>query len=66
VPDTLYLKLGQVEIDDLAEGAKALWSPPYVDRTGVGVYGTSYGGYAAVMSLLRHPTCSAPRRRPGR
>jgi dipeptidyl-peptidase-4 len=53
--DSIYLKLGQVEIDDMAEGVKALGSRPYVDRTRVGMYGTSYGGYSSVMSLLRHP-----------
>jgi dipeptidyl-peptidase-4 len=53
--DDIYLKLGQVEIDDMAEGVKALWSRPYFDKTRVGIYGTSYGGYSAVMSLLRHP-----------
>ena len=53
--DSIYLKLGQVEIDDMAEGVKALWSRPYVDKARVGMYGTSYGGYSSVMSLLRHP-----------
>ena len=53
--DSLYLKLGQVEIDDMAEGVKALWSRPYFDKDRVGIYGTSYGGYSAVMELLRHP-----------
>jgi dipeptidyl-peptidase-4 len=53
--DAIYLKLGQVEIDDMAEGVKALWNRPYFDRARVGMYGTSYGGYSAVMSLLRHP-----------
>jgi dipeptidyl-peptidase 4 len=53
--DTIYQKLGQVEIDDMAEGVKALWSRPYVDKTRVGMYGTSYGGYSSVMSILRHP-----------
>lgn len=57
--DEIYLKLGQVEIDDMAEGIKALGSRPYVDTRRVGMYGTSYGGYAAVMSLLRHPTLYA-------
>ena len=49
------MKLGQTEIDDLAEGVKALWSRPYLDRARIGIYGTSYGGYASVMSILRHP-----------
>jgi dipeptidyl-peptidase-4 len=53
--DSLYLKLGQVEIDDMAAGVKALWNRPYFDRNRVGIYGTSYGGYTAVMELLRHP-----------
>jgi dipeptidyl-peptidase-4 len=53
--DALYLKLGQVEMDDMAEGVKALWSRPYIDKNRVGIFGTSYGGYTAVMELLRHP-----------
>jgi dipeptidyl-peptidase 4 len=53
--DSIYLKLGQTEIDDMAEGVKALWSRAYFDRSRVGIYGTSYGGYTAVMQILRHP-----------
>jgi dipeptidyl-peptidase-4 len=52
--DSVYLKLGVTEIDDMAEGIKALWSRPYFDRDRVGMYGTSYGGYAALLMLLRH------------
>jgi dipeptidyl-peptidase-4 len=53
--DALYLKLGQTEIDDMAEGARALCDRPYVDCGRIGIYGTSYGGYTAVMEILRHP-----------
>ncbi|HSA56215.1 MAG TPA: DPP IV N-terminal domain-containing protein [Gemmatimonadaceae bacterium] len=53
--DAIYLKLGVVEIDDLAAGIKSLWNRPYVDRTRVGIYGTSYGGYASAMALVRYP-----------
>ena len=53
--DAVYLKLGQVEIDDMADGVKALWSRPYIDKTRVGIFGTSYGGYTSVMEILRHP-----------
>jgi dipeptidyl-peptidase-4 len=53
--DALYQKLGQVEIDDMAAGVKALWDRPYLDRARVGIFGTSYGGYTAAMELLRHP-----------
>jgi dipeptidyl-peptidase-4 len=53
--DTIYEKLGVTEMDDMAEGVKALWSRPYFDKARVGIYGTSYGGYTAVMEVLRHP-----------
>jgi dipeptidyl-peptidase-4 len=53
--DEIYMKLGQIEMDDMAEGVKALWSRPYVDKGRVGVYGTSYGGYSSAMLILRHP-----------
>src|SRR5581483_3812441 len=53
--DALYLKLGQVEMDDMALGVKALGEKPYVDSARVGIYGTSYGGYTAAMEIVRHP-----------
>jgi dipeptidyl-peptidase-4 len=53
--DAMYLKLGVTEIDDMAEGIKALWNRPYLDKTRVGMYGTSYGGYTSAMMILRHP-----------
>lgn len=53
--DEVYMKLGQIEIDDQAAGVKHLASRPYVDASRVGIHGTSYGGYAAIMCLLRYP-----------
>jgi dipeptidyl-peptidase-4 len=53
--DAIYEKLGQVEIDDLAAGVKALRERPYVDGDRVGIFGTSYGGYASAMALVRYP-----------
>jgi dipeptidyl-peptidase 4 len=53
--DQVYLKLGQAEIDDMAAGVRALASRSYVDPARVGMFGTSYCGYSAVMSILRHP-----------
>jgi dipeptidyl-peptidase-4 len=53
--DSIYMKLGVVEMDDQAAGVKSLWSRPYVDKNRVGVFGASYGGYASAMLLLRHP-----------
>lgn len=53
--DSIYQKLGVVEIDDQAAGVKALSQRPYVDGSRVGIFGTSYGGYASIMAILRYP-----------
>lgn len=55
IVDSIYQRLGVVEIDDQAEGVKELAKRSYVDGSRVGIYGTSYGGYASIMCLLRHP-----------
>ncbi len=53
--DAIYMKLGVVEMDDQAAGVKSLWTRSYVDKNRVGIFGTSYGGYASALCLLRHP-----------
>ena len=53
--DAIYDKLGRTEIDDQAAGVRSLRDRPYVDAGRVGIYGTSYGGYASILCLLRHP-----------
>lgn len=53
--DAIYLKLGIPEIDDQAAGVKAIEQRPYVDKNRVGIFGTSYGGYASALCLLRYP-----------
>ena len=53
--DVLYESMGIVEIDDLAAGVRSLWDRSYVDRNRVGIFGTSYGGYASAMAILRYP-----------
>jgi dipeptidyl-peptidase 4 len=55
VLDAVYMKLGIVEMDDQAAGVKFLADRPYIDKARVGIFGTSYGGYASAMCLLRHP-----------
>ena len=57
--DDLYLKLGITEIDDMAAGVRSLAARPYFDAARVGIYGTSYGGYASLMALLRYPSVFA-------
>ncbi len=53
--DQVYMKLGTAEMDDMANGVKALWSRPYFDKDRVGMYGTSYGGTSSALMILRHP-----------
>jgi len=53
--DAIYQKLGVVEVDDQAAGVKTLSERPYIDSKRVGIFGTSYGGYASIMAILRHP-----------
>lgn len=50
-----YLNLGGEEIDDQAAGVRSLLNRPYIDASRVGIDGTSYGGYATLMALLRYP-----------
>jgi dipeptidyl-peptidase-4 len=53
--DVIYQRLGEVEIDDLAAASRHLAKLPYIDGNRVGIFGTSYGGYASALALLRHP-----------
>jgi dipeptidyl-peptidase-4 len=53
--DAIYQRLGIVEIDDQAAGVKALRERPYVNGSRVGIFGTSYGGYASAMAIVRYP-----------
>ncbi|MBL8064602.1 MAG: DPP IV N-terminal domain-containing protein [Chthonomonadaceae bacterium] len=65
--DPLYKNMGRVEIDDQAAGVQSLIDKGIVDIGKVGINGTSYGGYASIMCLLRYPdiynaavACSSP------
>ena len=53
--DSIYLKLGQTEIDDIAAGIRSLRDRKDVDSNRVGIFGTSYGGSTSLLSLLRYP-----------
>lgn len=51
----IYRNMGIVEIDDQAAGVKGLGQFAWADLSRVGINGTSYGGYASAMAVLRHP-----------
>ncbi|MDA0803823.1 MAG: DPP IV N-terminal domain-containing protein [Planctomycetota bacterium] len=53
--DGTYLKLGIVDMDDQAAAVKQVDVMPGMDGTRVGMTGSSYGGYLAVLALLRYP-----------
>lgn len=55
IMDQIYGKLGYAEMEDFAEGVKALYNRPYFDKTRVGIFGTSFGGTTSAMCLLRFP-----------
>lgn len=42
-------------IDDLADGTRWAIEQGYADPARIGIYGASYGGYAALMSGIREP-----------
>jgi dipeptidyl aminopeptidase/acylaminoacyl peptidase len=46
---------GQKMQDDLADGVAWAVKEGFADPARVGIYGASYGGYAAMMGLVRHP-----------
>lgn len=50
-----YGRLGQTDLEDLVASITYLSQRPYVDVGRVGVTGTSYGGYIAIMALLKAP-----------
>ncbi|MCX2779543.1 S9 family peptidase [Microbulbifer thermotolerans] len=49
----IYKRMGTVEVDDQVAGVKFLRSLPYVDGDNIGVYGHSYGGYMALMTMFK-------------
>jgi len=51
--DPIYRKMGDIEVADQVSGVKFLRSFDFVDPKRVGVYGHSYGGYMALMTMFK-------------
>ncbi|MFD2200114.1 S9 family peptidase [Shivajiella indica] len=47
-----YANLGKFETEDQIAGAKHLGSLPYVDKSRIGIWGWSYGGYMSSLALM--------------
>lgn len=50
-----FHRLGTVEVEDQVTGAEYLRSLPFVDPQRIGIWGWSYGGYMALMSMMQAP-----------
>jgi dipeptidyl-peptidase-4 len=48
----VYRRLGQLESADQLSAVRQLGNLPFVDRSRIGVWGWSYGGYMALMTAL--------------
>jgi dipeptidyl-peptidase-4 len=48
----VYMRLGQLETADQLAAIRQLGDLPYVDRSRIGIWGWSYGGYMALMTAL--------------
>jgi dipeptidyl-peptidase-4 len=51
----LHRRMGSIEIEDQVKGVDYLRSLPFVDPARIGVWGWSYGGYMALMAMVRAP-----------
>jgi len=49
----IYENLGEVEVTDQITGAKFLHTLPFVDKERIGIFGHSYGGYMALMTMFK-------------
>lgn len=52
----IHKRLGEAEVNDQKAGVDYLRSLDYVDGDNIAIYGHSYGGYMALMSLFKAPT----------
>ncbi len=50
---TTYLQLGKYETEDQIAAAKKLGAMPYIDKTRIGIFGWSYGGYMSSLCITK-------------
>ena len=47
------LQLGKLEVEDQIDAAKVIGNYPYVDKTRIGIFGWSYGGFMSANCILK-------------
>lgn len=53
--DPIYRRMGKIEVEDQVRGVAYLKTLGYADTSRVGVFGWSYGGFMALMSMMTAP-----------
>ncbi len=48
-----YLQLGKYESEDIVEAARYLGNLKYVDKSNIGIFGWSYGGFMTLLSMQK-------------
>ena len=48
-----YLQMGKLESDDQIAAAKYLGTLPYVDKSRIGIWGWSYGGFMSAICIMK-------------
>ncbi|KPV94108.1 Prolyl tripeptidyl peptidase precursor [Pseudoalteromonas sp. P1-9] len=51
--DPIYKHLGEIEVQDQIKGVEFLRTLDFVDPERIGIYGHSYGGYMALMTMFK-------------
>ena len=51
--DPIYKHLGEIEVQDQIKGVEFLRTLDFVDPERIGIYGHSYGGYMALMTIFK-------------
>jgi dipeptidyl-peptidase 4 len=50
-----FRRLGEIELEDQVAGTKYLMQQRYIDKSKLGIYGWSYGGFMTVSMMTRNP-----------
>ena len=51
-----FLNLGKLETEDQVEAAKYFGNLSFIDKTRIGIFGWSYGGYLSLLTILQKDT----------